>query len=250
MNSQSKMESFMQSQQRPTDIPTPPPADVVAFFVRQCRGLKHWKVSTLADFATVSVSTVERVERGEKVGEDALDKIAIALGYGKGAFYAPRIPLSQEKAFENLVETYGNLREVAVSRMNTQRAIREAARCDGIMVHSPDVSEVYEAEIGTLREWIDLASFVLCEDIECADGDPSRRKLYNDILGHIAEMERRGLTILSGVMLDEQAGDSGLRIAIVSVTPKLTDPGAVKRSSIFVDRCLISSADMELGDMD
>ncbi|TCP90366.1 hypothetical protein C8J31_101204 [Rhizobium sp. PP-CC-2G-626] len=63
MNTQSKMETFMQSHQRPTDIPTSPPADVVAFFVRQCRGLKNWKVSTLADFATVSVSTVERVER-------------------------------------------------------------------------------------------------------------------------------------------------------------------------------------------
>ena len=62
--------------------------------MRQCRSLKNWKVSTLADFAPVSVSTVERVERGEKVGEEALDKIAIALGYEKGAFHAQRIPLS------------------------------------------------------------------------------------------------------------------------------------------------------------
>lgn len=175
---------------------------------------------------------------------------ALSVADDLGPNITPRFPLSQEKAFENLVETYGNLREVVVAPMDTKRAIREAARCDGIMVHSPDVPEVYNAEIATLREWIDLASFVLCEEIECSDGEPSRRKLYNDILGHIAEMERRGLTILSGVMADEKAGDRSLRIAIVSVTPKLTDPGAVKRSSIFVDRRLISSANMEFNDMD
>ena len=78
----------------------------------------------------------------------------------------------------------------------------------------------------------------------------SRRKLYNDILGHVAEMERKGLTILSGVMADERLGNGNRKIAIVSVTPKLSDPGAVKRTSIFVDRRLSSSANMEFGEMD
>lgn len=63
----------------------------------------------------MSVSTVERVERGEKVSEESLDKIALALGYETGAFHTPRIPLGPEKAFESLVETYGHLEEVPVS---------------------------------------------------------------------------------------------------------------------------------------
>jgi len=136
-----------------------------------------------------------------------------------------------------------------VAPMDTQRAIREAARCDGIMVHSPDVPEVYDAEIATLREWIDLASFVFCDEIECSDGEPSRRKLYNDILGYIAAMERRGLNVLGGVMTSKEAGSNELRVAIISVTPKLSDPGAIKRTAIFVDRRLIPS-NMALDDFD
>lgn len=250
MNTHATWESFMHSEERPTDIPTPPPLDVMAFFVRSCRTLKNWKVSTLADFATVSVSTVERVERGERVSEEALDKIAMALGREKGAFYTPRIPLGPEKAFEALVETYGHMEEVAVSPMNTQRSIREAAKCDGILIHSPDVPDVYDDEISTLREWIDLASFVLCDEIECVDTEPSRRKLYNDILGYVAEMERRGLTVLSGVMSSNTPEDSDLKVAIISVTPKISDPGAIKRTTIFVDKRLISRSKMAVADFD
>jgi len=209
-----------------------------------------WKVSTLADFASVSVSTVERVERGEKVSEEALDKIAMALGREKGALYAPRIPLGPEKAFEAMMETYGNLEEVSVSPMNTQRAIREAAKCDGILIHHPDVPHAYDDEISNLREWIDLASFVLCDEIECGDAEPSRRKLYNDILVYIAEMERRGLNVLSGVMLSSVPKDGNLKVAIISVTPKINDPGAIKRTAIFVDKRLISRSNMTLPDFD
>ncbi|WP_203530170.1 hypothetical protein, partial [Ensifer canadensis] len=64
----------------------------------------------------------------------------------------------------------------------------------------------------------------------------SRRKLYNDILDHIKGMERRGLTVLSGVMPVPQPELPTWKIAVVSVTPKLTDPGAIKRSHVYVDK--------------
>lgn len=250
MSTEAKMESYMNLLELPTDIPTPPPAEVVAYFVRSCRKLRNWKVSTLADFARVSVSTVERVERGEKVSEEALDKIAIALGRERGALYAPRIPLGLEKAFENLVETYGYLQEVAVSPMNTHRAIREAASCDSILIHSPNVPDAYDDDIANLREWIDLASFILCDEIECSAPEPSRRKLYTDILGYIREMECRGLTVLSGVMAKEEPGSHNLKVAIISVTPKLSDPGAIKRTSIFIDKRLVEPSNMTFGDFE
>ncbi|MEY9629022.1 helix-turn-helix domain-containing protein [Sinorhizobium fredii] len=186
MNVQEILEKIAQTPERRKDVPTPPPVEVVAFVVRWSRSLKNWKVSTLADFARVSVSTVERVERGERVSEEALDRIALALGYEKGAFCAPRIPLGPEKAFENLVETYGYLEEVAVSPMKTHRAIREAAKCDGVLVHRPHVPETYDDDIANLAEYLDLASFVLADGIESAfDDEPRRRKLYNDILDYI-----------------------------------------------------------------
>lgn len=45
-------------------VPSP---EMIAFFVRFVRALRQWKKSTLASFAGVSLSTVERVERAERV---------------------------------------------------------------------------------------------------------------------------------------------------------------------------------------
>jgi DNA-binding Xre family transcriptional regulator len=77
--------------ERSREVPSSPPLETVAFFVRWSRGLKNWKVSTLAYYAGVSVSTVERVERGEKVSVENLDRIALALGYDRGQLRAYRL---------------------------------------------------------------------------------------------------------------------------------------------------------------
>jgi hypothetical protein len=83
--------------EREANTPTVPLIELVAFVVRWNRGLRQWKATTLAEFARVSVSTVERVERGERVSGDALDRIAQAFGYDPGYFTAPRIPYRATK---------------------------------------------------------------------------------------------------------------------------------------------------------
>jgi hypothetical protein len=52
----------------------------------------------------------------------------------------------------------------------------------------------------------------------------------------VAELERRGLTVLSGVMAAPQDGVPDWKVAVISITPKTADPGAVKRRHIMVDR--------------
>lgn len=223
--------------QCPVDVPTAPPIDLIAFVVRWNRSLRQWKLSTLADFARVSVSTVERVERGEKVSDKALDNIAQAFGYGAGYFTEPRLPGGADDAAASLIETYGYLEPVPVTPMKTHRAVRDAARCSAFLIHRPEVPDTYDADIENLLEWLDLASFVLSD---LGDGLPSsergRRDLYNEILTFIQELERRGLSVLSGVLHAPQEGLPDWKIAIVSVSPKLTDPGAPKRRHIMVDR--------------
>src|SRR5258708_19592950 len=83
--------------------------EVVGFGVRWNRGLRQWKTTTLADFARVSLSTIERIERGEKVSDEALDRIAQAFGYAAGYFTTPRLPLSAEETATSVVETSSNL---------------------------------------------------------------------------------------------------------------------------------------------
>ncbi len=52
-----------------------PPIELVAMVTRMGRGLRQWKKETLADFAQVSLSTIERVERAEHLGAESLDRI-------------------------------------------------------------------------------------------------------------------------------------------------------------------------------
>src|ERR1700675_2746254 len=92
-----------------SDIPQIPPPELIGFCVRWERGLRQWKRSTLADFACVSVSTIERVERGEKVSDEALDRIARGLGREPGYFTAPRYRLGPEQAVASLDETFGEM---------------------------------------------------------------------------------------------------------------------------------------------
>ncbi len=237
MNVQELLHRVAQSADKRVDVPTSPPIELVALIVRWARDLRQWKVSTLADFATVSVSTVERIERGERVGEEALDRIALALGYEKGAFHEPRMPIGPEAVAEQMVETYAHLEAVDVVPMKTHRAVREVAQCQAFLVHSPGVPDTYDQNIAALTEWLDFASFALSDSIEIEGGeDIPRRQLYNDILACVAELERRGLTVLSGVMPAPQPGLPDWTVAVLSITPKLTDPGAAKRKQVFVDR--------------
>jgi hypothetical protein len=83
---QDLFERLAQLPDPPPGIPHVPPVELVAFVVYWNRGLRNWKKSTLADFAGVSVSTIERIERGEKVSDEVLDKVAEGFGYETGYF--------------------------------------------------------------------------------------------------------------------------------------------------------------------
>ena len=230
------LEKIAQLDNLPSDIPTAPPAELVAFFVRMVRGMRQWKQTTLADFARVSLSTVERVERGEKVSEESLDRIALALGYDHGYLTTPRNPCSPDEVAAQL-ERMAQLEPVAVAPLRKHRQVRDLANCQAYLIHRPDVPEAYDDDIASLAEWLDLASFILTAPL---DGLPSpetrRRDLYEDILSSVQELEQRGLTVLSGVMHTPREGIPNWKVALLSITPKLSDPGAPKRRYVLVDR--------------
>jgi transcriptional regulator with XRE-family HTH domain len=250
MTVQDLLDKVVRLPTEPSDIPEAPPVELVALIVRWNRGLRQWKKSTLASFACVSTSTIERVERGERVSEEALDKIALGFGYEAGYFTKPRIRIPKNEAEASLIDTIGNLEPVPVAPMRTHRAIREVSRCQAYLFHRPDVPEAYDADIENLREWLDLACFVLSTTGESLPPEErGRRGLYDDILNCIRELERRGLTILSGVMLAPQPGLPDWKVAIISVTPRLTDPGAAKRRNVMADRRVVALPGRRRGDV-
>jgi len=168
-----------------------PPPELIAFFVRWVRGLRQWKQQTLASFAEVSLTMVERVERAEKVSDKCLDQIAVALGYPPGYFTAPRVPC--EENITKFVDTWDNLVPVSVRQLCTHNGIRQLGNCDGLLIHRPGIGTDYDDLISELAEWLDLASFVVgCPGI-APTSQGRRRKLYTDILGCVRRLEQSGI---------------------------------------------------------
>lgn len=66
-----------------------PAPGTIAFFVRLQCGIMGWKKETLAGFARVSLSTIERIEHGEAVSTESLDRVAEVLRQPPAAFTAP-----------------------------------------------------------------------------------------------------------------------------------------------------------------
>src|SRR5258708_12847715 len=106
--------------------------------------------------------------------------------------------------------------------MKTHRAVRDAARCDGILIHRPEVPETYDSEIANLREWLDLASFILSDIVEHPSSEYGRRDLYNDVLACVGSLEQRGLTLLSTAMPAPPNPFPHCQVPSTPITPLLT----------------------------
>lgn len=220
----------------PDGMVTPTP-EVIAFHLRYARKMRQLKKDALAHMAGVSLSTIERVERADNVSDECLDKIAVALGQEPGYYTAKRRPIPQQEAAEKFEETYGEMQQVEVAPLRKQTQVRELATCHGFLINRPGLDATFDGDIANLTEWFDLASFVLNEFTDGGNGGKGRRReLYNSVLNTVTALERRGVTVLAGTMAAPQPDIPDWKIGIISISLKETDPGAIKRRVVLVDR--------------
>ncbi|MGH1558249.1 helix-turn-helix transcriptional regulator [Caulobacter segnis] len=72
--------------------PAMPPVEIIAFNVHVRRKLHGWKQSTLASLADVSLSTIERIERGEAVQPALMEKVGASVRLSAGLLHRPPAP--------------------------------------------------------------------------------------------------------------------------------------------------------------
>lgn len=216
----------------------PPPA-LVGFCVRMQRGMRQLKRDALASMARVSLSTVERVERGETVEPASLEKITAALGLEPRYFTRPRPPATPQE-MEAWVTNLEKQKVVQVRPIKTQAQIRALVGCHSYMPMAPDPQEGYRDDIASLVEWLDLGAFLRSDtDFNPRDQKIRFRKLYTDILGYIHSLERKGLNILGGVLHHPVKNIPEWKIAVLSFSSRVTDPGAPKRRAMLVDTSML-----------
>lgn len=235
MNLQQILDKVARLQPPSEAVPVVPESELIALYVRSVRRLQHWKVSTLASLADVSISTIERVERGEKVSVEKLDRVAVALGLERGYLTNPRCAAPAEEV-EAGFQAWANIEIVPVAPLRLPSQVRKAAKCHAYLLHHPNVPLEMLDGLRSLAEWLDLVAFSLGKPSTSPRHKESRRDFYKEVLDCVASLERSGLTILLGTMAAPRDLIPEWNMAIVSATLRATDPGARKRTHIFVDR--------------
>ncbi|ODT63069.1 MAG: hypothetical protein ABS77_05090 [Phenylobacterium sp. SCN 69-14] len=224
-----------------------PSPEGLADFVKLSRGLAGWKQNALAYKAGVSLSTIQRVERGEAVGPEALERIGRALGQEPGAMTRPRRTLTEAEAVASLVEKYRWLEDVtpvAVAPLRTHRQLRVLSACAFLIVDS-NLPEEAEPQIDGLKEWLDLYSFVRAEASGLLRGTSGRdlklRRLGDDVLEAVRALERdQHAACLVGTYRPEHKVDwlKDADIGLVAIRSRTEDPAAARRRTMLAPKTI------------
>ena len=237
--------------------PRRPPPDSIAFCVACSRALKQLSIQSLASMAGVSPSSIERIERGERVSDDTLRKVAVAVNQDENAFTAERIPLTQDEVERTLkawAALYEGTVEVPVRPFTSQRQVRELSRCDGALIDGSRLNDDAQSVVADLREWIDLAGYIRAtqENDAFATTEPftGMREFNRDFLAAVREVERVGrATALTGcydaewVLPDPVNAASHaipVKVGLVAFFPRETDPCAIKRRILWAPEQVVS----------
>lgn len=219
------------------------PPEIIAFNVSVTRRLRSWKQSTLADMAGISLSTLERIERGERVLPEALDRIGAAFGFEPGYYTAARRPLTPEELAQPENNPYPHIAIVKVSPLDNQAKLRSLARCD-LVVHAPLGGHLESSTlVSGLFELIETLAFRLAAGpLLTRSSVGGLRELYHLIFSHLDEMRREGLGVVFGVEPDTSS-EAPRRVGIVGIAHRDADPAVRARKILILDRRHFSGAD-------
>lgn len=235
-------------------IPIVPSPQKLAELVRFQRHMCGWKKQALAAVAGVSVSTVERVERGERVRSQSLDRVAVALGHAPGAFTLPRVPLTLEQVcgmFEERNRELGDVKPVSVKPLRTQPQVAAISSTHMYLIDEGRLSGDHIDAIAGLAEWIDLVAFIRTEEekgsiFRSNHREPAkRRQLYTHVLDTVHDIERRTSSVALAGTYQAETGAPILplvEVAVIGFFSRARDPGAIKR------RTLLAPAKVNLGE--
>ncbi|MDE2365135.1 MAG: helix-turn-helix transcriptional regulator [Hyphomicrobiales bacterium] len=215
----------------------------IANFVKLQRTFNGWKQDMLAAEAGVSLATVSRVERGQKVRPAQLRKLARALGKPEDEFVRMRVRPTPEEAAANFVEMFAWTEErvaVAVAPFRTELQLRATLATFSLLLVS-DLDDDAADDVAELRQWLDLASFVQAERDGVIGSKPDRdfrvRRLWRDVLDCVERLERaHAAVVLTGTYAAEPlAGGEPIKIAVVAIRSRRRNPAASTITTLWAD---------------
>ena len=231
-----------------------PPPNVIAEFVKLQRALYGWKRETLAGLARVSLSTVERVERGESVRPSSLEKLALALNQPCGAFTTKRVPLSEVEAMTTLVDSLAWMEGTVpfdVAPLRKEAQLRALTDTELVIVTSDLEGEDAARDVDGLREYLDLTGFVRAQDgIVMAKRQRSfrLRRLYKDVLEAARSIERNYKAVCLAGTYEAKSSTPGfnlMRVSVIAVRSRERNPAAANIKRLMANDTIDVQAAMK-----
>lgn len=215
----------------------------IANFVKLQRRIWGWKQQALASEAGVSLATIQRIERGERVRPAQLRKLAIAFRRPEDEFLRERVRPTPEEFEENLCNmfswTEGRV-PVDVAPFRTELQLRAMLESVSLLVDA-DLDTAADDDIAELREWLDLASFVQAERKDLIGPKPSRdfkvRELWRDLLACVERIEKmHGAICLTGIYTAMSTpNNEPVEIALLAIRSRNRDPSVAKLTQLWAE---------------
>lgn len=205
--------------------------------------LRRARQGTLASFAGLSLSSIQRIERGDSVSNECLDKVAIALDYKVGDLTNARIPLALNAAaefLEDALKPFEGHIWIDVSPVRAQRQVRDFGMCHTYIIDTGRLEVDASADVNQLAEWLDLVAFLTCDEVRRTDRERrriERRRLYGRVLAHVHEIELRAHAVALGGTYEARTNHPYLpkaKVALIGFFPRMTDPSALRRRQLLV----------------
>jgi transcriptional regulator with XRE-family HTH domain len=162
--------------------------------VAMFRKMMDWKQLTLALEAGVNERTVQRIERGEKVDDDTLRKIANALRLRGDGFLGPRYIPTSEELQAQFEKTRKELMLIEAHSLSTIKDCEAILGGDGNIVHDSALPEEMADQVAALRDQLQDSG-----DIWSDLTNAQKLEACRSFFAEVQKIEEQGFKIRYGV---------------------------------------------------
>lgn len=183
----------------------------IASAVQMFRKMMDLKQLTLAIEAGVDERTVQRIERGEKVGDETLRRIGKALRLQEPGFVGPRYMRNPDEVRAQVAKTMSELKVTEAHDLTAVRDVEAVLTAQGYVWHDNALPESIADEIAALKD--SLTDWGDCyEDMSNVE----RLNACRSLLADVQKIEARGFKAYYGVY----ETDDRFRVAVLVFRPR------------------------------
>jgi transcriptional regulator with XRE-family HTH domain len=165
----------------------------IGTWVATFRKMMDWKQLTLALEAGVHERTVQRIERGEKVDDESLRKIAKALRLRDPGFLGPRYIPTQEELQAQAEKMHKELTVIEARSLSTIKDCEAVLGGDGNIVHDSAMPEGMADQVAALRDQMTDSG-----DIWSELSNTEKLEACRSFLAEVQKIEEQGFKIRYG----------------------------------------------------